>query len=66
MAKAIGLAPASSAVTPSLSKYRSSGTKVKWVKKSRRVTSFSPGFLPEPAHLVADSVDGEGDEVEYH
>ena len=26
---------------------------------------FFPGFLPQPAHLVADGVDGEGDEVEH-
>ena len=26
---------------------------------------FFAGFLPQPAHLVADGVDGEGDEVEH-
>ena len=26
---------------------------------------FFPGFLLQPAHLVADGVDGEGDEVEH-
>ena len=27
--------------------------------------AFFPGVLPEPAHLVVDGVDGEGDEVEH-
>ena len=28
-------------------------------------SEFFPDFLPQPAHLVADGVDGEGDEVEH-
>ena len=64
MAKAVGLAPACLAVTPS---YGSTGN---WVprpsrRRSRVRQRVFPGLSARAGHLVADGMDGEGDEVEH-